>query len=108
MSTMSRSKLPIFQWGETLKIANYLLNMVASKSVSTTPFEIWYGRMPSFENFHIWGRQAEARLSPEERKLNPRIKSYYFVGYSEKSEVLKFYCAQAHTRIKEIHNAKFF
>ena len=52
-SMMSRTRLPGFLWGEALKTANYILNRVPSKSVSTTPFEVLYGRMPSFG--HIFG-----------------------------------------------------
>ena len=63
----------------------------------------------SFGHFHLWGCKAEARFyNPEERKLDPRTKSFYFIGYSEKSKGFKFYCAQSHTRIKETHNARFF
>ena len=88
---MSRSKLPSFLWGESLKTANYILNRVPSKSVSTTPFEVWYGRMPSFGHFHIWGCKAEARFyNPEEREMDPRTESCYFIGYSEKSKGFKF------------------
>lgn len=77
--------------------------------MSTTPFEAWYGRLPSFGHFHIWGCKAEARFyNPEERKLDSRTESCYFIGYSEKSKGFKFYCAQSHTRIKETHNARFF
>ncbi|KAM2908709.1 hypothetical protein COP2_048192 [Malus domestica] len=107
-SMMSKTRLPSFLWGEALKTANYILNRVPSKSVSTTPFEVWYGRMPSFGHFHIWGCKAEAGFyNPKERKLDLGTESCYFIGYFEKSKGFKFYCAQAHTRIKETHNARF-
>ena len=34
------SSLPEFLWGETLKIAAYILNQVPSKYVSKTPYEL--------------------------------------------------------------------
>ena len=42
-----------------------------------------------------------------EKKLDPRTTSCRFVGYSEKSKGLKFYCPNNHSRIMETHNARF-
>ncbi|KAM2043175.1 hypothetical protein ACFXTI_036479 [Malus domestica] len=107
-SMFSRSKLPIFLWGEALKTANYTLNRVPSKSVQVVPFEAWTGRKPSFNHFHVWGCRAEARFyNPQERKLDPRTVSCRFIGYAEKSKGFKFYCSDSHTRIQETNNAKF-
>ncbi|KAM2924483.1 hypothetical protein COP2_040580 [Malus domestica] len=107
-SMMSRSKLPGFLWGEALKTANHILNRVPSKAVSTTPYELWHGRVPSFTYFHVWGCKAEAKLyNPNERKLDSRTQSCYFIGYPEKSKGYRFYIPQGHTRIQETHNAVF-
>ena len=107
-SMISRSKLPGFLWGEALKTANYILNRVPTKAVKVTPFEAWTGRKPSFEHFHIWGCKAEGRFyNPNEKKLDARTSTCYFVGYSEKSKGFKFYCPQFHSRILETHNAIF-
>ncbi|KAM1269944.1 hypothetical protein ACFX15_001999 [Malus domestica] len=107
-SLISRSKLPGFLWGEALRTSNYVLNRVPTKSVPKTPFELWTGRTPSFHHFHVWGCKAEARFyNPNERKLDSRTSSCYFVGYSEKSKGFKFYCPRAQTRIQETHNAVF-
>lgn len=97
-SIMTRSKLPGFLWGETLKTSIYILNRVPCKAVSSTPFKIWTGRKPSFDHFHVWGCKVEARIyNPNEKKLDPRTISCYFVGYLEKSKGFKFYCPQAYT-----------
>ncbi|KAM1015922.1 hypothetical protein ACFX2A_046661 [Malus domestica] len=107
-SMMSRSKLPGFLWGEALKTANHILNRVPSKSVISTPFELWHGRTPNFEYFHVWGCKSEARFyNPNERKLDSRTQSCYFIGYPEKSKGYRFYIPQHHTRIQETHNAVF-
>ena len=107
-SMFASSKLPIFLWGEALKTANYILNRVPSKSVDMVPFEAWTGRRPSFNHFHIWGCQAEARFyNPAEKKLDPRTTSCRFIGYSEKSKGYKFYCPHGVSRIMETHNARF-
>ncbi|KAM1998218.1 hypothetical protein EV2_005744 [Malus domestica] len=107
-SMLSHSQLLEFLWGEAIKTANYILNRVPSKSIPSTPFEIWTGRKLSLAHFHTWGCKAEARLyNPNERKLDPRTTSCYFVGYSERSKGFKFYCPHSHTRISETNNAKF-
>ncbi|TQE07144.1 hypothetical protein C1H46_007197 [Malus baccata] len=107
-SLISRSKLPGFLWGEALRTSNYVLNRVPTKSVPKTPFELWTGRIPSFNHFHVWGCKAEARFyNPNERKLDSRTSSCYFMGYLEKSKGFKFYCPQSQTRIQETHNAIF-
>ncbi|KAM0975067.1 hypothetical protein ACFX14_018156 [Malus domestica] len=107
-SLISRSKLPGFMWGDALRTSNYVLNRVPTKSVPKTPFELWTGRTPSFNHFHVWGCKAAARFyNPNERKLDSRTSSCYFVGYLEKSKGFKFYYPQAHTRIQETYNAVF-
>ncbi|PKI78455.1 hypothetical protein CRG98_001167 [Punica granatum] len=57
-SMMSYIHLPISMWGYALQTACYLLNRISSKSVSTTPYEIWNGRIPSPKNVKIWGCHA--------------------------------------------------
>ena len=65
----------------------YLLNRVPSKAVQKTPFELWTGRKPSLRHLHVWGCQAEVRIfNPQEKKLNARTISGYFIGYPTKSK----------------------
>ena len=52
-SMVSRSNLPEYLWGEAIKISNYILNRVPSKSVPKTPFELWTGRKPSLTHFRV-------------------------------------------------------
>ena len=107
-SMLANSQLPLFLWGEALKTANYILNRVPSKSVQLVPFECWTGRKHSFNHFHIWGCKAEARFyNPNEKKLDPRTTSCWFIGYPEKSKGFRFYCPNSSTRIMETNNAKF-
>jgi transposase InsO family protein len=52
-SMLSNSHLPLFLWSETLKIDVYVLNMVPSKAIPKTPFELWNGWKPSLNHLHI-------------------------------------------------------
>ena len=45
--------------------------------------------------------------NPQEKKLDPRTISGYFIGYAEKSKGYRFYCLSHTTRIVESRNAKF-
>jgi len=105
-SMISNSSLPDSLWGEALKTAVYILNRVPSKAVSKTPYELWTGKKPSLRHFHVWGCPTEARpYRPNERKLDSRTISCYFVGYFERSRGFKFYCPSTNTII-ETDNAK--
>ena len=86
----------------------YLLNMVPSKAVPKTSFELCTNRIPSIRHLHVWGGQAEIRIyNPQERKLDARTISGYFIGYPEKSKGYIFYCPNHSMRIFEIGNARF-
>ncbi|RDX71714.1 hypothetical protein CR513_48894, partial [Mucuna pruriens] len=91
-SMISHSSLPESLWGEALKTAVHILNRVPTKAVNKTPYELWTGKKPSINHFHIWGCLAEARpYRPHERKLDSRTVSCYFVGYAKRSRGYKFY-----------------
>ena len=44
---MGQANLPISFWGDALLTATYILNYVPSKSVPTTPYELWTGAKPN-------------------------------------------------------------
>ena len=104
----SNPKLPKSLWTEALKTSVYILNRVPTKAVSKTPFELWKGWKPSLQHVRIWGCPSEVRVyNPQEKKLDPRTISGYFIGYAERSKGYKFYCPSHSTRIVESRNAKF-
>ena len=52
-SMLSHSTLPINLWMEALKTATHILKKVPDKSVPKTPYELWTGRKPSVNYFHV-------------------------------------------------------
>ena len=107
-SMICHSTLPESLWGEALKTAAYILNRVPTKATAKTPYELWTGRKPSLKHLHVWGCPAEARpYRPNERKLDPKTVSSYFIGYSERSRGYKFYDPKLKT-IFETGTATFF
>ena len=107
-SMLSHTTLPLNLWGEALKSATYILNHVPTKAANKTPYELWSGRKPSLQHFRVWGCPAEARpYRPNERKLDARTISCYFVGYAERSRGYKFY-DPTNKVIFETGTVKFF
>jgi len=107
-SMISHSTLPESLWGEVIKIAGYILNRVPTKAAAKTPYEFWTGRKPSLKHFHIRGCPSEARpYRPNEKKLDSKTVSSYFIGYSELSKGYKFYDPIIKS-IFETDNATFF
>ncbi|GER48025.1 retrotransposon protein [Striga asiatica] len=66
-SMMSYSRLPDSFWGLALETTSYILNMVPSKSVDTTPYEMW----------KVWGSPAHV-LVQEPGKLEKRSEARVF------------------------------
>ncbi|RVW75477.1 Retrovirus-related Pol polyprotein from transposon TNT 1-94 [Vitis vinifera] len=106
-SMISHSTLPESLWSEAIKTVVYILNRVPSKVVAKTPYELWTSKKPSIRHLHVWGCPVEARpYKPNEKKLDSRTVSCYFVGYSERSRGFKFYDPLTRSFF-ETGNAKF-
>jgi hypothetical protein len=54
-SMMSLTDLPLSFWGYALEIAAFSLNRAPSKSVKTTPYELWFGKKPKLSFLKVWG-----------------------------------------------------
>ena len=63
---MFLTDLPILFWGYALEIAAFTLNRALSKSVLTTPYELWFGKKPKLSFLKFWGCDAYGKnLQPE-------------------------------------------
>ena len=77
---MSLTDLPLSFWGYALETAAFTLNRAPSKSVETTPYELWFGKKPKLSFLKVWGCDAYVRkLQPE--KLEPKSEKCVFIGY---------------------------
>ncbi|KAJ4719033.1 Retrovirus-related Pol polyprotein from transposon TNT 1-94 [Melia azedarach] len=107
-SMISHSTLPESLWGEALKIAAYILNRISTKATIKTPYKLWTCKKPNLKYLYVWGCPVEERpYRPNEKKLDSRTVSYYFIGYSERSKGYKFYDPRTKS-IFESGNAWFF
>ena len=89
-SMMSFSKLPISLWGYALETAARVLNVLPSKSVAYTPYEIWKGKKPDFSYFRVWGCPAHVKKHDTD-KLELRTELCKFVGYPKETIGYYFY-----------------
>ena len=107
-SMLSNSNLPKSLWAKALKTTMYILNRVPTKAVPKTPFELFKGWKLSLKYMRVWGCPSKVRIyNPQEKKLDPRTISGYFIGYAERSKGYRFYGPYHITRIVESRNAKF-
>ena len=89
-SMMSFLKLPIYLWGYALETASRVLNVLPSKSVASTPYEIWKGKKPDFSYFRAWGFPAHVKKHDTD-KLETRTELCRFVGYLRETIGYYFY-----------------
>ena len=70
-SMMSLTNLPLSFWGYALETAAFTLKRAQSKSVETTPYELWFGKKPKLSFLKVWGCDAYVKkLQPD--KLKPK------------------------------------
>jgi hypothetical protein len=73
-----------------LETAAFTLNRAPSKSVETTPYELWFGKKPKLLFLKVWGCDAYVkRLQPD--KLEPKADKCVFIGYPKETVGYTFY-----------------
>ncbi|GKD43321.1 retrotransposon protein, putative, ty1-copia subclass [Tanacetum coccineum] len=86
-SMMSQTTLPKSFWDYALESAARILNMVPTKKVDKTPYEVWHGKAPKLSYLKVWGYEAlvkrDTLTKPD--KLEPRSIKCIFVGYPDAS-----------------------
>ena len=92
---MSLANSPRFLWGYALETAAYILNRVPSKSIETTPYEIWSKKKPSFSYMKIWGCPAYVKRVTSD-KLDAKYDKCLFVGYPKETIGYYFYHSLEH------------
>ena len=101
--------------GEAILSTNYILNKVSRKKVNQTPYELWYGRVPSYKYLKVWGCLAKAGIpSPKKTKICPKTIDCIFIGNAKNNSAYRFLIHKSeHTEmhvntIIESRNAFFF
>src|SRR3954468_13402983 len=87
---MSLTDLPLSFWGYALETDAFTLNRTPSKSVETTPYELWFGKKPKLSFLKVWGCDAYVKkLQPDE--LEPKSEKCVFIGYQKETVGYTFY-----------------
>ena len=61
-----------------------------SKSVETTPYELWFGKKPKLSFLKVWGCDTYVKkLQPD--KLEPKSEKRVFIGYPKETVEYTFY-----------------
>ncbi|GJS04040.1 retrotransposon protein, putative, ty1-copia subclass [Tanacetum coccineum] len=92
-----------------LETAARILNMVPTKKVDKTPYEIWHGQAPKLSYLKVWGYEAlvkhDTLTKPD--KLDPRSFRCIYIGYPKETMGYSFYNPSENNLIVA-RNAEFF
>ncbi|GKA96813.1 retrovirus-related pol polyprotein from transposon TNT 1-94 [Tanacetum coccineum] len=83
-SMMNLTTLPKSFWGYALESAVRILNMVLTKKVERTPYEIWHGKAPKLSYLRVWGCEVLVKRDTP-GKHDPRSIKCIFVGYPKET-----------------------
>lgn len=78
-------------WGEAILAATYLQNRLPSRSVTTTAYEMWYGRKPLLGHLRVYGCSAYVHVPDVKRgKFESKARKLVFIGYSDDHKGYRF------------------
>ena len=72
-SMMSQTDLPISFWGCALETVVFILNLIPSKAVEKTPYEIWKGKKPIMSFLKIWGCETFDRFKEFKNEVENQL-----------------------------------
>ena len=89
-SMMGKMDLPKSFWGYALETFVYILNIVLSKSVEVTPYDIWTNKKPYLSHMKVWGSLAYVKWTMS-NKLEAKSDRCLFIGYPKETIGYHFY-----------------
>ncbi|GJZ57920.1 retrotransposon protein, putative, ty1-copia subclass [Tanacetum coccineum] len=87
---MNLTTLTLSFWDYALESAIRILNMVPTKKVDKTPYELRYGKVPNLSYLKVWGCEALVKRDTLD-KLKQRSVKYIFIGYPKETMGYYFY-----------------
>ncbi|GJV18677.1 retrotransposon protein, putative, ty1-copia subclass [Tanacetum coccineum] len=103
---MNLTTLPLSFWDYALESATHILNMVPTKKVDKTPYELWYGKVPNLSYLKVWGCEALVKRDTPD-KLQQRSVKCIFIGYPKETMGYYFYFP-SENKIVVARYAEFF
>ncbi|GJT02531.1 retrotransposon protein, putative, ty1-copia subclass [Tanacetum coccineum] len=83
-SMINLTTLLLSFWDYALESATRILNMVPTKKVDKTPYELWYGKVPNLSYLKVWGCEALVKRDTPD-KLQQRSVKCIFIGYPKET-----------------------
>ncbi|GJZ23970.1 retrotransposon protein, putative, ty1-copia subclass, partial [Tanacetum coccineum] len=83
-SMMNLITLPLSFWDYALESVARILNMVPTKKVDKTTYELWYGKVPNLSYLKVWGCEALVKRDTPD-KLQQRFVKCIFIGYPKET-----------------------
>nr|GEU57090.1 retrovirus-related Pol polyprotein from transposon TNT 1-94 [Tanacetum cinerariifolium] len=105
-SMMNLTTLPLSFWDYALESATRILNMVSTKKVDKTPYELWYGKVPNLSYLKVWGCKALVKRDTPD-KLQQRYVKCIYIGHPKETMGYYFYFLLENT-IVVARYAEFF
>lgn len=94
-------------WGEAVTTANHIINRLPTKNVDSTPYELWHGKQPNLNYFHVFGAPVYAHIPKDQRKkLDDTAQKLFFVGYELGTKGFRLLNKSTY-KIKISRNVKF-
>ncbi|GJR84533.1 retrotransposon protein, putative, ty1-copia subclass [Tanacetum coccineum] len=104
-SMMNLTTLPLSFWDYALESATRILNMVPTKKVDKTPYELWYGKVPNLSYLKVWGCEALVKRDTPD-KLEQRSVKCSSIGYQGNDGLLVLFPPE--NKIVVARYAEFF
>nr|GEV74805.1 hypothetical protein [Tanacetum cinerariifolium] len=89
-SMINLTTLPLSFWNYALEAAARILNMVTTKKVDKTPYELWFGKVSNLSYLKVWGCEALVKRDTPD-KLQQRSIKCIFIGYPKETMGYYFY-----------------
>ncbi|GJZ50203.1 retrotransposon protein, putative, ty1-copia subclass [Tanacetum coccineum] len=89
-SMINLTTLPLSFWDYALESATRIHNMVPTKKVDKTPYELWYEKVPNLSYLKVWGCEALVKRDTPD-KLQQRSIKCIFIGYPKETMGYYFY-----------------
>ncbi|GJZ62627.1 retrotransposon protein, putative, ty1-copia subclass [Tanacetum coccineum] len=89
-SMMNLTTLLLSFWDYDLESTARILNMVPTKKVDKTPYELWYGKVPNFSYLKVRGCEALVKHDTPDKLQQISVKCI-FVGYPKETMGYNFY-----------------
>ncbi|GJS76488.1 retrotransposon protein, putative, ty1-copia subclass [Tanacetum coccineum] len=89
-SMMNLTTLPLSFWDYAFESVAHILNMVPTKKVDKTPYELWFGKVPNLSYLKVWGCEALVKRDTPD-KLQQRSVKCIFIGYPKETMGYYFY-----------------